>query len=367
MKTIIYKKENYSVSKWSGGETTELAIFPYDKKYADRDFTFRVSSATVELEESDFTKLPDYDRIIMPLEGEVVLNYNGEKTVKLKELESDSFDGAWITKSYGKITDFNLMTRKGSEGHMDLIRPDSESVTLTSLHDESHEFKKMKETHVLYVKEGYAIVSAGETKGQMLQEGQTFIIEGDYEEELRYSIMGEGVVIRCAVCYESAEDEVGPVIIPPEKASFDDFKCAFFLANTQVRGSQYLFKRIQKTWYDEALREKIDWLEKHYITFIIYVLGAGIAISAGFNQQASDGTIVGILLLWTIIDSIIVSPAIYLAKLPKPIRKHIKDIDKLTPYEQRVREKQLQSNERVDKLLKKYKTLSVDDGRKTKE
>ena len=45
----------------------------------------------------------------------------------------------------------------------------------------------------------------------------------------------------------------------------------------------------------------------------------------------------------------------YMAVVPKPVRKHIKDIDHLTPYEQRVREKQLATNERVEKIMKKYK------------
>ena len=41
--------------------------------------------------------------------------------------------------------------------------------------------------------------------------------------------------------------------------------------------------------------------------------------------------------------------------MPKPIRKHIKEIDKLTPYEQKVRNAELGRNERVEKMMKKYK------------
>ena len=42
--------------------------------YADRDFLWRLSSATVELDESDFTPLPAYDRVISTLRGDMVLS-----------------------------------------------------------------------------------------------------------------------------------------------------------------------------------------------------------------------------------------------------------------------------------------------------
>ncbi|MBQ6370311.1 MAG: HutD family protein, partial [Firmicutes bacterium] len=69
----VIKKEQQKESNWSGGKTYELAIFPEDAKYLDRDFIWRLSTANSDREESSFTKLPDYDRILMVLEGDVVL------------------------------------------------------------------------------------------------------------------------------------------------------------------------------------------------------------------------------------------------------------------------------------------------------
>ena len=69
MKKRIYGKEQFNIGKWSGGETSEYAIYPESAKYIDRDFIWRLSSASVDVEESVFTKLPDYDRILMVLEG----------------------------------------------------------------------------------------------------------------------------------------------------------------------------------------------------------------------------------------------------------------------------------------------------------
>ena len=55
------------VTRWSGGETRELYIAPENSSYAGRDFELRLSTATVETRTSDFTPLPDYQRILLLL------------------------------------------------------------------------------------------------------------------------------------------------------------------------------------------------------------------------------------------------------------------------------------------------------------
>ena len=49
---------DFVTTTWSGGKTTQLAIAPDGASYAERAFLWRISSATVELEASDFTPLP---------------------------------------------------------------------------------------------------------------------------------------------------------------------------------------------------------------------------------------------------------------------------------------------------------------------
>lgn len=111
-------RSEYNTSAWSGGTTTEIGIYPETSKYADRDFLWRISSATVDLEESTFTALPDYDRIIMTLEGDIDLCHNGGEWIHLNAFETHSFDGGDDTVSKGKVVDFNLMLRKGKAGGM---------------------------------------------------------------------------------------------------------------------------------------------------------------------------------------------------------------------------------------------------------
>ena len=45
--------KDYVVSNWSGGKTIQIAIAPEGAVYADRDFLWRVSSATADLDESN--------------------------------------------------------------------------------------------------------------------------------------------------------------------------------------------------------------------------------------------------------------------------------------------------------------------------
>lgn len=351
MKYSLYRQENYTTSQWMGGKTTELAIYPKTSRYLDRNFIWRLSSATIEVDESDFSKLPDYDRVLMVLEGEVVLSYEGERVARLKELEQDRFDGAWKTKSFGKITDYNLMVRKGCEGYLDLINPEAEN----KVHTSTEETGKDLTTHALYCKDGYVVITLnGETN--MVKAGELFVIEGEKDEKVSYSLMGEGTVIRAQIFHDGIEGEVGPEIIPEEKASFDDFKQCIFLANTQFRGAKHIVKKLKTIWYDEALSAGIKKVEKFYLTSLVFVLGVlGLGIMA-VNSGMPAGLTTAMMVMWILVDCLIVSPLIYMPFMPKPIRKHIKDVNNLTPYEQRVRDAELGVNEAVEKVLKKYKT-----------
>ena len=111
--------ESFVVSSWAGGVTTQIAIAPPCAAYADRDFLWRVSSASVETETSDFTPLPDYWRWITPLTGSMTLFHDGGDGVRLAPYEVHRFDGGAATRSQGRCTDFNLMLRKGeAQGQM---------------------------------------------------------------------------------------------------------------------------------------------------------------------------------------------------------------------------------------------------------
>ena len=115
-------QKDYRVSQWSGGTTTEVFIWPEGASYAQRAFSLRISSATVELEESDFTALPGVMRYIVPLKGGFTLTHPGEDPVVMAPLDNPyRFSGEIATHCVGRATDFNLML-KGVEGVMEICR-----------------------------------------------------------------------------------------------------------------------------------------------------------------------------------------------------------------------------------------------------
>ena len=120
MKILHLTEKDYKVGLWSGGSTTELFIWPEGADYSKREFTFRVSSARVDLEESDFTPLMGVTRYITPLTGGFTLTHPGCAPMVMGPLsEPYRFSGEIPTHCVGKATDFNLML-KGTDGEMTL-------------------------------------------------------------------------------------------------------------------------------------------------------------------------------------------------------------------------------------------------------
>ncbi len=107
----IIKSNDFKESKWSGGTTTQLYIYPKDGDYQKRDFKFRISIATTELMESNFTKLEGVKRVISILNGKMELSHKNKYDITLTPYEIDRFSGKWDTVSKGKVKDFNLMLK----------------------------------------------------------------------------------------------------------------------------------------------------------------------------------------------------------------------------------------------------------------
>jgi environmental stress-induced protein Ves len=115
MQIEIIRKKEQTNQNWSGGATTQLFIFPKTAVYAERNFRFRISTATVEQEKSDFTQLPGIERILMILEGELKISHKNHYSKFLRKFDIDQFSGDWETSSEGKVTDFNVMTNGNSK------------------------------------------------------------------------------------------------------------------------------------------------------------------------------------------------------------------------------------------------------------
>ncbi len=154
-------KASQPTTLWSAGSTTQIAIFPHEAQYQRRDFLWRLSSATVEQEESTFTHLPDYDRILLTLRGEMTLVHDKSAPLLLRALTPHAFDGAGETVSLGCVTDFNLMLRKnrcaGELGAADFPPGAKETLPLPNAHP-----RYEKTLHLVYCAEGSLTLRRGE-------------------------------------------------------------------------------------------------------------------------------------------------------------------------------------------------------------
>jgi uncharacterized protein len=118
MEYSIIGSANFHAQNWSGGTSTELFISPATANYLQRNFRFRLSSATVAVDRSEFTPLSGVSRKLMVLDGETKLFHKGHHTKQLRKFDVDEFEGEWETSSFGKCTDFNLMCTEKTKGEL---------------------------------------------------------------------------------------------------------------------------------------------------------------------------------------------------------------------------------------------------------
>ena len=347
MKKRIYTEENYKQSKWSGGNTRELAIYPERARYLDRDFIWRLSSADSDREESSFTKLPDYDRILMVLEGSVVLAYGDERTASLDAFAYDAFDGAIKTKCFGQLKkDYNLIYRKGCKGRMELIELTESAKSLESQFDGTRSIG-------IYSAEGYSVVSCNGAT-DMVKEDQQMVIDLDGDENVSLSVMGQGKCILTEVAYD--KEEILEFDTDEQAASGQsNFGLALKLSMGNNRWSNVLNKMKKKgVLYSPALEKKLRTLDKFFVTGIIWFVGVLLCILP-FMAGASPELVFGLIIGFTIVDIFLISPLVYLAYLPKPLSAHVKKAEDLNAYEQKIFEEQLNYDPHQENLMYKYR------------
>lgn len=114
----LIKKENYKPTFWSGGMATELITYPQNSDYASRNFLWRLGVAKIDILESTFSTLPQVSRKFMVIDGQITLDHENKYKKSLNSFEQDNFMGDWNTKTYGKASVFNLMTRENYQGEL---------------------------------------------------------------------------------------------------------------------------------------------------------------------------------------------------------------------------------------------------------
>lgn len=157
----IISPQDWKVSSWSGGTTSELYIHPKDASFKKGNYSLRISIATVEVEKSTFTPLVDVDRVLTVLEGEIELIHEGHHSAILKQYDQDVFSGDWLTKSFGKVRDFNVMTKNNE-------------VETNVLKLSKNEILKVNKNEFYFIAEGNVVLNK-----QKLEKNTSFIPEND--------------------------------------------------------------------------------------------------------------------------------------------------------------------------------------------
>ncbi len=127
--TRILKKEDHLRTNWSGGTTSQLAIYPKSAKVEDQNFQWRVSTAKIEMDESKFTTFPEFQRELMVIRGSLTLiSQEYQFQVNLDAFEKTSFKGDWETTSIGKTENFNLLMKRECSGLLNAYKLGKEPV-----------------------------------------------------------------------------------------------------------------------------------------------------------------------------------------------------------------------------------------------
>ena len=165
----LLKSSDFQVSNWSGGKTKQLYLSPPTGHYSKREFDYRLSTATVELAESQFSDLSGFHRILMSLDHTLhLLNASRQEETVLAPFTPYFFEGSDSITSRGTCTDFNLIYSDHYQGQM-LAISDGQELT----QDEAIQF--------IYALSDLMVTGTG-LPSLNLETGQLLIVEKEAQE-----------------------------------------------------------------------------------------------------------------------------------------------------------------------------------------
>ena len=165
----LLKSNDFQVSDWSGGKTKQLYLSPPTGHYGKRDFDYRLSTATVELAESQFSDLSGFHRILMSLDHTLHLhNASRQEETVLAPFTPYVFEGSDSITIRGTCTDFNLIYSDHYQGQM-LAISDREELS----QDEAIQF--------IYALSDLMVTGTG-LPSLNLETGQLLIVEKEAQE-----------------------------------------------------------------------------------------------------------------------------------------------------------------------------------------
>ena len=165
----LLRANDFQVSDWSGGKTKQLYLSPPTGHYGKRDFDYRLSTATVELAESQFSDLSGFHRILMSLNHTLHLhNASRQEETVLAPFTPYVFEGSDSITSRGTCTDFNLIYSYHYQGQMLTI-------------SDGQELSRDDEIQFIYALSDLMVTGTG-LPSLNLETGQLLIVEKETQE-----------------------------------------------------------------------------------------------------------------------------------------------------------------------------------------
>lgn len=188
-KMKIIRSDALYTTAWSGGKTTQLFIYPENASYADRNFGFRISSASVETPASDFTPLPDYNRILMLLDGAIELIHENHYQKNLKAFDQDHFHGSWVSRSKGTCIDFNIIFNSSFDAQCECIHAEK---------GKTFDFFVPNKFVFLYLWKG--IINL---EGSTLSKGDLIVLNNEVDDSVHFICLDNTIIIKSIVDHKS--------------------------------------------------------------------------------------------------------------------------------------------------------------------
>lgn len=132
MKITKIAKADLIANEWDGGKTYEYFIYPPEAKYSERNFLFRISSASIDKVPSQFTRFENYKRYLVMLDNSLEIIRNG-RAEQYEKHELFTFDSNDTITSSSVGNDFNLMVQKDVESELLLVKEKSTNTRYIAL------------------------------------------------------------------------------------------------------------------------------------------------------------------------------------------------------------------------------------------
>ena len=211
----------------------------------------------------------------------------------------------------------NINITKARFGYSRIVEPTGSKQTLDLFFAEDIQQMKIR----FMCLEKFVVLSI-DGKPHLLNEGEELILNAFTRSDIEtvsFESMGDG---RLLIQVEYLEETIPQENLEKES----DISLAYRVAFSRMPGARKFVKSIEGTWFDRVMQSDLNALSHMHVPGFIFA--AGLAILYAFVAKPLPA-----MALWTGLFVLVVNPLMYYMVLPKPIGRHIRPVEELTPHE----------------------------------